>query len=188
MEIENPACVKEMTNMRYDGWPLLDQDTLANWYPGRCTPSGSSIYGSVVTIHEHIFFIFIWNKSRYVFNVKLKKCIRLKLTKYICLKLQKCIYFKLKKNKLASLGYASPKLRLTYRLTYLLTGVKCRATSVAKNQFKLIEKTIPSLPHELVNIIQLVLYSSVLILRLARPWRRSWWWGVHQCDPGLWGW
>ena len=36
-------------------------------------------------------------------------------------------------NKLASLGYASPKLRLTYRLTYLLTGVKCRATSVAKN-------------------------------------------------------
>ena len=30
-------------------------------------------------------------------------------------------------------SYASPKLRLTYRLTYLLTGVKCRATSVAKN-------------------------------------------------------
>ena len=39
-----------------------------------------------------------------------------------------------KSNKLASLGYASPKLRLTYRLTYLLTGVKCRATSVAKNR------------------------------------------------------
>ena len=30
-------------------------------------------------------------------------------------------------------SYASPKLRLTDSLTYLLTGVKCRATSVAKN-------------------------------------------------------
>ena len=29
-------------------------------------------------------------------------------------------------------SYASPKLWLTYLLTYLLTGVKCRATSVAK--------------------------------------------------------
>ena len=30
-------------------------------------------------------------------------------------------------------SYASPKLRLTDLLTYSLTGVKCRATSVAKN-------------------------------------------------------
>ena len=30
-------------------------------------------------------------------------------------------------------GYASPKLWPTYSLTHLLTGVKCRATSVAKN-------------------------------------------------------
>ena len=29
-------------------------------------------------------------------------------------------------------SYASPKLRLTHSLTYSLTGVKCRATSVAK--------------------------------------------------------
>ena len=29
-------------------------------------------------------------------------------------------------------SYASPKLRPTHSLTYLLTGVKCRATSVAK--------------------------------------------------------
>ena len=35
-------------------------------------------------------------------------------------------------NKLASLGYASPKLRNYDSLTHLLTGVKCRATSVAK--------------------------------------------------------
>ena len=31
-------------------------------------------------------------------------------------------------------SYASPKLRLTDSLTHLLTGVKCRATSVAKNR------------------------------------------------------
>ena len=36
-------------------------------------------------------------------------------------------------NKLASLGYASPKLRNYDLITDLLTGVKCRATSVAKN-------------------------------------------------------
>ena len=30
-------------------------------------------------------------------------------------------------------SYTSPKLRLTDSLTHLLTGVKCRATSVAKN-------------------------------------------------------
>ena len=30
-------------------------------------------------------------------------------------------------------SYASPKLRPTHSLTHLLTGVKCRATSVAKN-------------------------------------------------------
>ena len=30
-------------------------------------------------------------------------------------------------------SYASSKLRLTHSLTYSLTGVKCRATSVAKN-------------------------------------------------------
>ena len=36
-------------------------------------------------------------------------------------------------NKLASLGYASSKLRPTHLLTHSLTGVKCRATSVAKN-------------------------------------------------------
>ena len=30
-------------------------------------------------------------------------------------------------------SYASPKLRPSHLLTYLLTGVKCRATSVAKN-------------------------------------------------------
>ena len=30
-------------------------------------------------------------------------------------------------------SYASPKLRLTDSLTDLLTGVKCRATSIAKN-------------------------------------------------------
>ena len=30
-------------------------------------------------------------------------------------------------------SYASPKLRPTHSLTDLLTGVKCRATSVAKN-------------------------------------------------------
>ena len=37
-------------------------------------------------------------------------------------------------NKLAKpRSYASLKLRLTDSLTYLLTGVKCRATSVAKN-------------------------------------------------------
>ena len=35
-------------------------------------------------------------------------------------------------NKLASLGYASPKLRNYDLITDLLTGVKCRATSVAK--------------------------------------------------------
>ena len=31
-------------------------------------------------------------------------------------------------------SYASPKLRLTDSLTHLLTGVKCRATSVAKKK------------------------------------------------------
>ena len=30
-------------------------------------------------------------------------------------------------------SYASPKLRPSHLLTYLLTGVKCTATSVAKN-------------------------------------------------------
>ena len=44
-------------------------------------------------------------------------------------------------------SYASPKLcPLTHSLTYLLTGVKCRATSVAKNwysgQFSMIYLTI----------------------------------------------
>ena len=41
------------------------------------------------------------------------------------------------KNKLAKpRSYASLKLRLTDSLTYLLTRVKCRATSVAKKQFQ----------------------------------------------------
>ena len=52
----------------------------------------------------------------------------------------KCFYLeymnwclgKKERNKLASLGYASPKLRNYDLITDLLTGVKCRATSVAK--------------------------------------------------------
>ena len=39
-------------------------------------------------------------------------------------------------NKLASLGYASPKLRNYDSLTHLLTGVKCRATSVANKNLQ----------------------------------------------------
>ena len=61
---------------------------------------------------------------------------RITLNKYqthLYLSLQKMVYSIIYRNKLASLGYASPKLRLTDSLTYLLTGVKCRATSVAKN-------------------------------------------------------
>ena len=43
------------------------------------------------------------------------------------------IFYTTTYNKLASLGYASPKLRNYDLITDLLTGVKCRATSVAKN-------------------------------------------------------
>ena len=41
--------------------------------------------------------------------------------------------FALSKQARKPRSYASPKLRLTHSLTHLLTGVKCRATSVAKN-------------------------------------------------------
>ena len=36
-------------------------------------------------------------------------------------------------------SYASPKLRPSHLLTYLLTGVKCRATSVANKKVSLVE-------------------------------------------------
>ena len=44
-----------------------------------------------------------------------------------------------------------------------------------------------SWPH-IKLILPTELYSSFLILYLARPWRSARWRGVHQCDPGLWGW
>ena len=48
-------------------------------------------------------------------------------------KIAECTISACTDNKLAKpRSYASLKLRLTDSLTYLLTGVKCRATSVAK--------------------------------------------------------
>ena len=45
-------------------------------------------------------------------------------------------------------SHASPKLRLTDSLTHLLTGVKCRATSVAKKNADLVEVGTPYQPHQ----------------------------------------
>ena len=42
----------------------------------------------------------------------------------------------MRQNKLASSKLRSQSETTTYRLTYSLTGVRCRATSVAKNRFK----------------------------------------------------
>ena len=83
-------------------------------------------------IHWNDCWMIHWNKER---GTKVKFHFEARVGK-IHKKLASLKTVSLKSNKQARKprSYASPKLRPTHSLTHLLTGVTCRATSVAKNQ------------------------------------------------------